>query len=208
MILNKKIRIGILGGSFNPPHQGHVYISKIAIKKLKLKQIWWIPTLYNNLKDKNIYLEYDIRIKKCQEIISNDLAIKIKNNREIISYKLLSRLKMQYKNYDFTWLMGEDSIMQMHKWQNYKKLITENKFAVFSRDNYNIICRKSRSAIFAKNRSRNSKYSISRIKFITIKKMAISSTLIRQQNIIFANSNNISPTLKGTVERLTLHKAH
>jgi nicotinate-nucleotide adenylyltransferase len=187
MILNKKIRIGILGGSFNPPHQGHFYISKIAIKKLKLKQVWWIPTLYNNLKDKNIYLEYDVRIKKCQKIIGNNLTIKIKNNKEIISYKLLSQLKKQYKNYDFTWLMGEDSIIQMHKWQNYKKLIAENKFAVFSRDNYNIICRKSRSAIIAKKNSRSQKYSANKINFITIKKMAISSTLIRRQNI-FSNS--------------------
>ena len=52
------MKVGLFGGSFNPPHQGHLHISNLAIKKLGLKQIWWIPTAHNPFKEKSIYENY------------------------------------------------------------------------------------------------------------------------------------------------------
>ena len=60
------MKVGILGGSFNPEHLGHIHLSEIAIKKLALNQLWWIPTSQNPLKAKNDFLSFDERIKNCQ----------------------------------------------------------------------------------------------------------------------------------------------
>ena len=63
------MKIGLLGGSFNPPHLGHLHISRLAIKKLQLKQVWWLPTLQNPFKQKQQYLPYLHRLNLCQQII-------------------------------------------------------------------------------------------------------------------------------------------
>ena len=90
------LRIGILGGSFNPPHQGHLNISNLAIKKLQLNQLWWIPTKYNTLKDINIYQSYETRINLCIKITNNNSKIIVKPYPEIHSYKLINYLQKKY----------------------------------------------------------------------------------------------------------------
>ena len=57
------MKVGILGGSFNPAHLGHIHLSKIAIKKLDLNQLWWIPTSQNPFKQKNDFLNFEERVK-------------------------------------------------------------------------------------------------------------------------------------------------
>ena len=66
------MKIGLLGGSFNPPHLGHLHISKLAIKKMQLKQLWWLPTLQNPFKQKQQYLPYLHRLNLCRQIIKNE----------------------------------------------------------------------------------------------------------------------------------------
>ena len=71
------IKIGILGGTFDPPHKGHLHISKIAIKKIKLKKILWVVTKKNPLKSKP-YLKIKERIKLSKEIAKKDKKIIVK----------------------------------------------------------------------------------------------------------------------------------
>ena len=72
----KKNFIGILGGSFDPPHKGHVEISKISFKKLNLDKLIWVITKKNPLKKKTLFSLKE-RINKCKTIISNNKKIKI-----------------------------------------------------------------------------------------------------------------------------------
>jgi len=100
---NKKrdyIKIGILGGTFDPPHKGHLYISKTALKKLRLKKILWIVTKKNPLKNKP-YLKLKERMKLSKEITKNNKKISIKYFDEKIkstrTFNLLNYIKSKVK---------------------------------------------------------------------------------------------------------------
>lgn len=130
------MKVGLLGGSFNPGHQGHVYISEIAIKKLKLNQVWWIPTAQNPFKEKSIYESYEKRVENCLALTSLNPKIRVKKIDEIYTEKLVSRLRKKYPNIEFFWLMGADNLEKFHQWKNFKKLIHEIPFVIFSRENF------------------------------------------------------------------------
>ena len=96
--LNLKNRIGILGGSFDPAHKGHLAISKKAIKKFKLKKIIWAITAKNPLKKKSEKSIPD-RIKGCKKIIKSNNLIKIKFYEKIIkSNKTINLINYIKKN--------------------------------------------------------------------------------------------------------------
>lgn len=169
------LRIGILGGSFNPPHQGHLNISNLAIKKLQLNQLWWIPTKYNTLKDINIYQPYETRVNLCIKITNNNSKIIVKPYSEIHSYKLINYLQKKYPQMQFIWVMGADSLFNLHHWNQFRKILEMIDIAVFSRDNLLNKIHKSKSFIIAKKRFYNQK-----IKIIRIRETNISSTMIRK----------------------------
>jgi len=93
-------KIGILGGTFDPPHEGHFYISKIALKKLKLKKILWIITKKNPLKNKP-HLKIKERIKLSKKITKKEKKITIKyfddKIRSTSTFDLLNYLKKKIK---------------------------------------------------------------------------------------------------------------
>jgi nicotinate-nucleotide adenylyltransferase len=144
------MKVGLLGGSFNPPHQGHVYISELAIKKLGLNQVWWIPTKRNPLKDAGIYEAYLGRIQKCEKLIQQHPKLKIQRFDEIYTEKLIRQLRAKYKNVEFFWLMGADNLEQLHRWENFKKLISMIHLVIFSREKFLLKIRKTRVWNFVK----------------------------------------------------------
>jgi nicotinate-nucleotide adenylyltransferase len=143
------MKVGILGGSFNPPHQGHVFISKLAIKKLGLKEIWWIPALQNPLKE-NQKNSYQQRIKLCEEILEKEKKFRIYEDKEIYSYKLIEKLQKKYPKIQFIWIMGADNLKNLHKWKNYKIFVKKVKIAIFSRETYLLKIKQSKIWHFLK----------------------------------------------------------
>jgi nicotinate-nucleotide adenylyltransferase len=127
-------KIGLLGGSFNPPHSGHIHISKLAQKHLNFDEIWWILTKNNPFKDENAYETYDARFKKCEEITKNEKNLKIQAFDEVFTIDLIKNLQKTYKNEKFTWIMGADNFEQFHLWKDFEILIKMLDFAVFSRE--------------------------------------------------------------------------
>lgn len=168
------MKIGLLGGSFNPPHKGHLYISNLAIKKLGLNQVWWLPTKQNPFKEKSLYEGYFQRFSKCVSITKNSPKIYVKKYDEISTEKLVSFIKNRHKNYEFIWLMGADGVKELHRWNNFKKLVQKIPFAIFSRENFFKEIRKSK-AFLAFKRTTN-KFTI----FAT-KNLNISSTKLRSE---------------------------
>lgn len=130
------MKVGLLGGSFNPPHQGHIYISNLALKKLGLNQVWWIPTAQNPFKEKSIYEGYEERLKKCQILTKSHAKIHIKKFDEIYTNILITKLRARYKNIEFFWLMGADNLEKFHQWEGFKKLIHRIPLIIFSRENF------------------------------------------------------------------------
>jgi nicotinate-nucleotide adenylyltransferase len=120
------MRIGLLGGSFNPPHEGHLHISKIALRRLKLDCVWWIVTPQNPLKNKNETLRYHDRLDLCYaltrshpRIIVSDIEYQTGTTRTILT---LDRLRRAFPGTEFTLLAGTDLMFQFHLWSRWKNL--------------------------------------------------------------------------------------
>ena len=190
--------IGLLGGSFDPPHKGHLYISLEAKKILKLDVIWWLVTPQNPLKV-NRPASYSERIKNCKLIIKNQ-PIKIKEIEKKInskfSYQTIKYLNKHYKNINFFWLMGADNLINFHKWQNADKIFNEIPIVVFRRYGYNNRALKSYTSNLYKNFKINNKnlrlVDFDKLPAWTIihnKEIKISSTEIRKQRIQLRSKN-------------------
>jgi len=182
--------IGLLGGSFDPPHKGHLYISLEAIKMLKLDEVWWLVTPQNPLKI-NQPASYKERVKNCK-LISKNQPIAIKEIEKKInskySYQTIKYLNAYYKNINFLWLMGADNLINFHKWQNAHRIFNEIPIVVFRRYGYNEKALKSYTSNFYKNFRLNSKniniesfYKLPAWTVIQNKEIKISSTEIRKQ---------------------------
>ncbi|MFL2899115.1 MAG: nicotinate (nicotinamide) nucleotide adenylyltransferase [Candidatus Pelagibacterales bacterium] len=130
------MKIGILGSSFNPPHEGHLKISKEAINIFELDQIWWLITKKNPFKDKDIYLDFKERENKIKSIIDQEI-IKLKYfEDETKSNYLIDNLlyiKNNFKNNRYVFLMGSDSFMEIDKWKDYENIFKQIHIAVFNR---------------------------------------------------------------------------
>ena len=182
--------IGLLGGSFDPPHKGHLYISLEAKKILKLDEIWWLVTPKNPLKI-NQPASYEDRLKNCKLIVKNQ-SIKVKEIEKKInskySYQTIKFLHKHYKNINFFWLMGADNLINFHKWQKAHRIFNEIPIVVFRRYGYNDKALKSYTSNFYKNfKLSNKNIHVSNFDkrpawtVIQNKEIKISSTEIRKQ---------------------------
>ena len=169
--------VGILGGSFDPPHKGHLAISKIAIKKVKLDRVLWAVTNKNPFK-KNPFYSLSQRIKLTKKITRNTKKIQIvhldkiiKSSRTINMINYLIK-KKEIKNIFF--IIGSDNLITLHKWKSWKKIVKLSKLIVFSRKGYDTKSKKSKVARYLKNK----------IIFIKNKPIIISSTNLRKKNRI------------------------
>ena len=163
-------KIGILGGTFDPPHRGHFYISKIALKKLKLRKILWVVTKKNPLKNKP-YLKIKERIKLSKKITKKEKKITIKyfddKIRSTSTFDLLYYLKKKIKANLF-FLIGADNLKKFHKWKNWRKIPKLAKIVVFPRGNYSF------ASVATKKLSKND------FVYIKSKKINISSSIIKK----------------------------
>ena len=170
----KSIKIGILGGTFDPPHKGHLHISKIALRKLKLNKLIWTITKKNPLKKKP-YLKIKTRIKLSKKITSKDKKIFINcfddKIKSVNTFDLLNHIKKKQKGTELYFLIGADNLVKFHKWKNWKKIPNFAKIAVFSRSNYS---KKALNSIAAKKLNKKDWI------YISCKKINISSSLIRK----------------------------
>ncbi len=124
----KNMRIGILGGSFNPPHVGHVHISQMALKSMKLDAIWWLVTPLNPLKSPEELLTVEDRVSLSREINTNPKIIITGIEEDFgtqYSYATIKLLKKNFSNTQFAWIAGMDNIRTFHLWQNWKDFLSE-----------------------------------------------------------------------------------
>ena len=174
MLKSSNKSIGILGGSFDPVHRGHLLISKIAIKKMKLNKVLWIVTKKNPFKKKTFY-SITHRIAKAKKLAGNTKKIEviyidktIRSSRSINVIKYLINKKKQ-KNIHF--IIGSDNLIKFHKWKSWKKIVKLTKLIVFSRKGYDKKGKKSVVAKYLKNK----------IIYINNKPIIISSTNLRKK---------------------------
>ena len=169
----KKNRIGILGGSFDPAHKGHLAISKEATKKFKLKKIIWAITKKNPFKKKSSF-DLSTRIQYCKKITKKTSFIKTKFLEDKIkSNKTIDLINFFTKNKtnEIYFIMGADNLVEFHKWHKWKNISEKCNIVVFDRNGY-------------KKKSLNSKAYKSlnkdKLKFINFNKVNISSSQLRK----------------------------
>ena len=170
---NKKIKIGVLGGSFDPAHKGHLAISKEAKKRFDLKKIIWALTKKNPFKIKS-KTSLTKRIKDCKKIIGLNSFIKVKFYENIIksnkTVDLINYLKKN-KNIEIYFLMGADNLIKFHKWHKSKSISQKCNILVFDRHGYKKNSLKSKTF---------KKLNKSILTFIKFKKVNISSSQLRK----------------------------
>ena len=168
----KKVRLGILGGTFDPAHQGHLKISRVAKKLFKLDKVVWAITKKNPFKSKSFYsLNKRIHIaknltKKTRYVTVGFYEKKIKSNKTI---KLINFFKKNPHNEIF-FIIGADNLINFHKWNNWSKIGMLAKILVFDRSGY----KKSSKESVAYRRLRKKG-----LKYINFNKVNISSSQIR-----------------------------
>ena len=169
----KKDKIGILGGSFDPAHKGHLAISKEALKRLKLKKIIWAITKKNPFK-KISDVSLLNRIKYCKKIINKNNFIKVKFYEDIIrsnkTINLIKYLNRNKKN-EVYFLMGADNLINFHKWYKWKTISQKCNIVVFDRHGYK---KKSLNSTTYKRLDKKN------LKFIEFNKVNISSSKLRK----------------------------
>tara|TARA_Y100001970_G_scaffold270658_1_gene364836 strand:+ start:4472 stop:5020 length:549 start_codon:yes stop_codon:yes gene_type:complete len=173
-------KIGILGGTFDPPHNGHLEISKVAIKKLKLSELIWAVTKKNPLK-KDPYFNLKKRLFLSKNMTNRVNKIKVKSYDKLTkSSRTINVIKYMKRNNDLKiyFIMGSDNLLNFHKWSEWRKIANLCKIVVFPRTGYmkkliNCIAVKSLGA--------------EKILFIRSKRINISSSKIRKNYLKYTD---------------------
>ncbi len=170
---SKKKKIGILGGSFDPAHKGHVTISKEAIKRFKINRVIWAITKKNPFKKRSMS-KISSRIKYSKKLIGSNSLIKIKFYEDKIkSNKTIDLINYFYKKNEFEiyFIMGADNLINFHKWHKWKEISKKCNILVFDRHGY----KKKSLNSFAFKQLNNKNFD-----FIEFKKVNISSSQLRK----------------------------
>ena len=191
MFNSKKKFVGILGGTFDPPHEGHLFISKFAKIKLDISEVWWVVTTTNPLKKNR--LNYKKRLTKVKKFLTNQhiKVFEIQDlSKNIYTIDVLEYLFKKFPQKKFIWLMGADTLSDFHLWRDWKKIFYNIPIAIFDRPSYSLNISKTKTILHFKEDRINSKLSKD-LKFMKPPKWLFvtgltnpqSSTKIRQKKV-------------------------
>ena len=128
--------VGLFGGSFNPPHEGHKLVAEIALRTLGLDQLWWMVTPGNPLKSKRALAPLAERLA-LSEAIFPDPKVRVTAFEQSLgsSYtaQVLAHVKRRHPSVRFIWIMGADNLVSFHRWQNWQRIAMTFPIAVIDR---------------------------------------------------------------------------
>jgi len=128
-------KIGLLGGSFNPPHKGHMHIARTALRQNKLNAIWWMVSPQNPLKSStnNFSKRYKLTryfLRHQPRMIATDIECHL-NTR--YSFQTVKELQRHFPKTKFTWVAGMDNARIFHKWDQWALLLKRLPFIFYNR---------------------------------------------------------------------------
>lgn len=134
--VEKGMAVGLFGGSFNPPHEGHVLVANTALVRLKLDQLWWMVTPGNPLKNSGELAPLDERIAMSEELVNSpricvtafEEKIHTRYSADTIAYIL-----QHNPGVHFVWIMGGDNLASFHRWQHWRRIVKTIPIAVINR---------------------------------------------------------------------------
>lgn len=135
----KGLRTGLLGGSFNPAHQGHKRISLFALRALGLDEVWWLVSPGNPLKPEQGMAPLSARVKQARNLARRAPVRVTAIERQLgtrFTIDTIRALKRRFPNRRFVWLMGADNLAQFDRWKNWRGIAREMPIAVIARPGY------------------------------------------------------------------------
>lgn len=134
-------RVGILGGSFNPAHRGHVLISQLALRRLNLDAVWWLISPKNPLKSAKNLASIEQRVEAAMQVArpQNILVSTIEQDLgTTYTVDTLAALRRHFPKTSLVWMMGADNLIQMPQWKNWPKIFEIMPVAIFGRPAYSL----------------------------------------------------------------------
>jgi len=205
-------RVGLLGGSFNPAHEGHRAISLEALRRLGLDQVWWLVSPQNPLKSREGMADFPTRMVSAEAITKRDPGIVVTDIEQKMgtSYTVdtVRRLKRGWRC-DFVWLIGADNLLQLPKWRDWKDLLNLVPIAVFDREPYSYKALAGPVAAMFGNRRINPRFAqdVARLDppawvYFRLRRHRVSSTAIRrrQEWPVDHSAGSSMPGGSGTTE--------
>ena len=129
------MRVGLLGGSFDPPHAGHLHITREALRRFRLDRVWWLVSPGNPLKDHGP-ASLERRLQACRAL-ADDRRIHVTDIEARLGTRhtaaTLARLLPRHPGVRFVWLMGADNLAQFHRWQNWRAIMQMLPLGVLGR---------------------------------------------------------------------------
>jgi nicotinate-nucleotide adenylyltransferase len=139
--LARGLRIGLLGGSFNPAHSGHLNLSLAALKRLGLDRIWWMVSPQNPLKSDDGMAPFADRLASAEALARHprievsDIEVRLGTR---FTADTLAALVQRFPAHDFVWLMGADNLIQIPAWDRWSRIFHTVPVAVFARPSYSL----------------------------------------------------------------------
>ena len=140
--------VGLLGGSFDPAHEGHVHITRTALKRFGLDRVWWLVSPANPLKKRGPALLSD-RMARARQVMQHPrVEVTDIESRLGTRYtaETVAALQAHYPAVRFVWLMGADNLAQFHRWQDWRWIMDNVPVGVLARPNDRISARLSKAA--------------------------------------------------------------
>jgi nicotinate-nucleotide adenylyltransferase len=132
-------RIGILGGSFNPAHDGHRHIALLALKRLQLHEVWWMVSPQNPLKETSGMAPFAQRLASAQARARHP-RLRVTDVEQtlntVFTVETLRVLLDRYPKCSFVWLMGADNLLQISSWKGWREIFRSVPIAIFARPPY------------------------------------------------------------------------
>lgn len=146
--LYKGLRIGLFGGSFNPPHEGHLHAAKTAMRALGLHQVWWLVSPGNPFKANQKTLPYAERLAACDALIGkNNPSMRISDLEQQLGVSLtadtIAALREHYPDTEFVFIAGADIVHELPKWHKWQKLVESISFCFIARPPATSIARRA-----------------------------------------------------------------
>ncbi len=135
----RRRRIGLLGGSFNPAHQGHLHISNEALKRLRLHGVWWLVSPQNPLKPVAGMAPAAERVLRARKLVHGRGIVVTDIERRLgtaHTARTLQLLAQRYPGTRFVWLMGADNLAEIPRWWRWTRIFRTTRVAVFDRSPY------------------------------------------------------------------------
>lgn len=155
-----RLRVGLLGGSFNPAHAGHRHISLLALRRLGLDQVWWLVSPQNPLKSSAETESQEKRARQAAALLRTPRVRVTTLERElgtVYTAETLRFLVRRFPRTRFVWLMGADNLVQIDRWQDWQQIFNTVPIAVFDRPTYSLRALAAKAARrFARDRRRES----------------------------------------------------